>query len=143
MSSRQLSLSNSDNGSQDKNGTDELGENEQQNRTDDLESVLNRTPALRKYIKRRKSLSSSIKLQKRLFYSEGPGWSVRNLKNCITLPNKYLLFSFVWRCRRNLIIIFLVDFIISIWKLSFNLSSSVWQVRNVSVERRSLQSTPL
>ena len=45
---------------------EQLAEDDKQNRTDDLESVLNNTPAMRKYnikrIIRRKSLTSSIKL---------------------------------------------------------------------------------
>ena len=45
---------------------EQLAEEDKQNRTDDLESVLNNTTAMRKYnikrIIRRKSLTSSIKL---------------------------------------------------------------------------------
>ena len=66
ISSRQLSLSNFSKESEDRNGMEQLAEEDKQNRTDDLESVLNNTPAMRKYnikrIIRRKSLTSSIKL---------------------------------------------------------------------------------
>ena len=59
-------MSNFNKESEDRNGMEQLAEEDKQNRTDDLESVLNNTPAMRKYnikrIIRRKSLTSSIKL---------------------------------------------------------------------------------
>ena len=59
-------MSNFSKESEDRNGMEQLAEDDKQNRTDDLESVLNNTPAMRKYnikrIIRRKSLTSSIKL---------------------------------------------------------------------------------
>ena len=53
--------------SEDRNGMKQLAEEDKQNRTDDLESVLNNVtpqsnPAMPKYFKRRKSLTSLIKL---------------------------------------------------------------------------------
>ena len=58
--SRQLSLSNCNNGAEDRNGSEQHAETDKQNRTEDLESVLNNTtqsnPTMRKYIKRRKSV---------------------------------------------------------------------------------------
>ena len=59
-------MSNCNKESEDRNGMEQPAEDEKQNRKDDLESVLNNTPAMRKYnikrIIRRKSLTSSIKL---------------------------------------------------------------------------------
>ena len=59
-------MSNCNKESEDRNGMEQPAEEDKQNRTDDLESVLNNTPAMRKYnikrIIRRKSLTSSIKL---------------------------------------------------------------------------------
>ena len=59
-------MSNFSKESEDRNGMEQLAEEDKQNRTDDLESVLNNTTAMRKYnikrIIRRKSLTSSIKL---------------------------------------------------------------------------------